>query len=166
MVRENDSRNCYRCVVPVEVSAATLKINGRRYPCRVTDASRESFGICISTKCSRKLVVGKPKLELLFSNERWSVLVDSHFQESDELLHVGLARVRELTKVKSPVSVAGGLSSAHVSLTGDPSFLLALMVAFLLTCICLPGIGDSLGTAPRVREGVNNMVEYVTQAVN
>jgi hypothetical protein len=165
MAGDNDSRSSYRCVIPAEVGAAKLKINGTLVECRVTDASRDAFGICISNKYARKLLGRKPRLELYFRSERWRVSVHSHYQETDTLLNVGLDRVCELTKPRLPSGFGGICGTAQVSLASDPSFLLALMVAFLLTCICLPGIGDSLGTAPRVREGVNNMVRYVTQAI-
>ena len=37
MVRDNESKGSYRCVIPVEVGAAKLKINGKTHACRVTE---------------------------------------------------------------------------------------------------------------------------------
>lgn len=164
MSRDSDSRQSYRCVIAAENGAAKLKINRRAIDCQVLDTSRESFGIRLSNKFSRKILQRKPRLELHFQGEQWEVAVISHFNEDPQYVHVGLARTRDLTKFSVQQSWSG--SAPKFSTSTDPSFLLALMVAFLLCCACLPGIGDNLGTATRIREGVSQMVEYVSKAVN
>ena len=165
MSRLHDSRASFRCAIAPEYGAARLRINGKSVACRVMETSCDAFSIAVDAKYSSRLLNSKSRLVLEYRDEKWLVSVHSHFKEGDTF-RVGLCRERDLTKFKQPSSMSGMFSASQFSMTTDPSFLLALMVAFLLCCICLPGIGDSLGTAPRVREGVNSMFDYVTEAIH
>ncbi len=164
MTREHDRRKSYRCVIAPEDGAAKLKLNGKLVDCRVLDTSCDAFSIQIPAKHSHQLLARNPRLELSFRGERWEVNVNGHFRDQVDEVTVALERVRELTKLKAANSW-GGASGGQFSAATDPSFLLALMVAFLLCCVCLPGIGDSLGTATRVREGMGVMMKYVSEAI-
>jgi hypothetical protein len=74
---------------------------------------------------------------------------------------VVLERIAELTPVKMP-SPWTTLFSLQISRNTDPKFLLALMVAFIVVCLALPGIGDKLGTAPRIKNGVGTFLRAFT----
>lgn len=164
MVRNVDLRSSFRCAVASEDGAAQLKINGKLHNCQVTNTSREGFGIRIARKVGSG-INHRTRMELLYRNEKWEVTKGWEFQDNDHEMAIGLARVREVSKLKSPSSMGFSLIP-RISANTDPSFLVALLVAFLLTCLCLPGIGDNLGTAPKVRSGVNSMLDYVKDTFN
>jgi hypothetical protein len=164
MVRNVDLRSSFRCAVAPEDGAAQLKVNGKLHDCQVTNTSREGFGIRIRRKVGRK-INQRTRMVLLYRNEKWEVTKIWDFQDNDVDIAIGLERVRELSKLKPPKS--SGLNiMPRISANTDPSFLLALLIAFMLTCLCLPGIGDNLGTAPKVRSGVNSMLDYVRDTFN
>ncbi len=164
MVRNVDLRSSFRCAVAPEDGAGQLKINGKLHDCRVTDTSSEGFGILIGRKMGCT-VTHRSRLVLFYRNEKWEVTKLWEFQDNDREIAIGLARVRELSKLKSPVSLGLNLMP-RISANTDPSFLVALLLALMLTCLCLPGIGDNLGTAPKVRSGVNSMLDYVKETFN
>jgi hypothetical protein len=33
------------------------------------------------------------------------------------------------------------------------------MVAFIFSCIALPGLGDQIGTAPKVKKGIHSVLD-------
>ena len=164
MARNVDLRSSFRCAVAPEDGCAKIRINGRLLQCTVTNTSREGFGIQLSRRLHRKLTP-KSKLELWYRNEKWEVSQVWDFHDNDKESSIGLNRVRELSKLKSPISWSLSLVPRFSSNT-DPSFLLALVLAFMLTCMCLPGIGDNLGTASRIRTGVKSVMDYVTDTFN
>ncbi len=164
MTRPIEERAAFRCAIAPEDSAARIKISGRWYDCAVVNASRDGFGVRLPSRLAKTLRISK-RIELKFRSERWEVLRASEYFDTDDLMIVGLLRVRELTRVRVKNSI--GLTLVpKFSADTDPSFLLALVVAFLVTCVCLPGIGSHLGTAPKVRDGVNSVVQKVIETIN
>ncbi len=161
MVRNLDLRSSFRCAIAPEDGAAMLKINGKLYPCHVVNTSREGFGVVVPSQIADRLKK-RSKLELIFRNENWEVSKSWDFHENDGKTSLGLVRIRELSKPK--VATSWGFSvMPNFSSNTDPSFLMALLVAFVVTCLCLPGIGDNIGTAPKVRKGVNTMMKHVKE---
>lgn len=159
-----ERRSSFRCSIAPEDGAARLKINGKVVPCVVINTSSEGFGIRVPKKIGQRLTV-KASIQLWFRNEKWQVVKAWEFQDHSQVMTVGLTRVREVTKIKAP-SAWGAALIPRFSSDNDASFLIALVVALMLTCICLPGVGDNLGTASKVRQGVNTMVKYVQDTFN
>ncbi len=52
-----------------------------------------------------------------------------------------------------------------MNLQADPAFLMFMMIVFLIMCVTLPGIGDKLGTAPKVRSGVHCVLDVIKDFV-
>ncbi|MEZ6134815.1 MAG: hypothetical protein R3C53_07890 [Pirellulaceae bacterium] len=164
MTRPHDVRSSFRCTIAPEDSAAVVKISGKKFNCSVVNTSRDGFGIRVPCKLAKQLKKAK-RVELVFRNERWQVKPVSEFSEDGKTASVGLVRIVELTKINLHQSI--GFSSVPKFSPGtDPSFLVALVVAFLLTCVCLPGIGTHLGTAPKIRDGVSYLMRTVAETMN
>lgn len=150
-------RQEYRCCIAAENSAGKLKIGLRTFDVCVTNTSRTGFGIRMPTHVAKKLS-SKRRLLLLYAGETWEVGVQSRYSDDSQFTNLGLIRGRELTKLQVPGSWWGGMFSRS-SAPADPTFLAFLVLAFLIAVISLPGIGDSLGTAPKVRKALSSLLD-------
>ena len=163
MARPNDDRNAFRCRIPPENSAAKLKLRGRLIDVNVLDTSRSGFSVRMPNKIARKLS-GRKRAVLFFGGDKWEVTAQSSYTGTDDFTVIGLSRIREITKIKEPR--CWGFSLPKINLQNDPAFLMYLMLALVVAVICLPGLGDNLGTAPKVRKGLSNVVESITHTIN
>lgn len=161
MARQNDDRSAYRCTVAPENSRAQLVVGRKKYDVSIQETSRDGFGVRMSNTLASKLSDMKV-YELLYAGEDWLVTKEGHYTD-DDVTVVGFKRQKEVTKIKSPVSWFPFLSSSRSQ--SDPAFLLYLMIAFLVACVALPGMGDSLGTAPRIKKGFQTIFEVVNDII-
>ncbi len=95
----------------------------------------------------------KSNLRLSYRGELWEVNVEGEFCDTPKSASLSLTRVRDLTRVRLPSGLQFSFGQMF-SLQQDPTFLLALMIAFLAALFCLPGVGDQAGTAPKVSRAV------------
>lgn len=156
MARPHDTRGAFRCSVAPEHSAATLSVGSRRFRVSVLDTSRKGFTVRIPTAQAQR-INGKKKMVLDFAGEQWEVALKSRYIDSENATCLGFARLQDLTKIKQ---TSGWGFSLHTKTAtqADPSFLLFLIFAFVVAAMTLPGIGDSLGTAPKVRDAVRSVI--------
>lgn len=146
----------YRCSIATENSAGRLKIAGFWYSVRVLNMSRTGYRVRLPNSVAKKLRGGRvPVLD--FAGEQWEVDVKSRYSTENKFTEFGLARKKELTRYKLPSSWSFSMPSCF-NVNSDPAFLGFLIIAFLTVVICLPGIGDSLGTAPKVRHAVQAVI--------
>jgi hypothetical protein len=158
MSQSSINGNAYRCIVAPERSAAVLRVGRTRFPVNVLDTSRDGFTVRVPNAAVAKMdrKRNSPRLELRFDGERWEVDRSGSYADNHEFTQLSLVRIRDLTKLKQP----GGFEWASVtqlSAQKDPTLLVGLLVAFLIACFCLPGIGDQIGTAPKVSRAVRGM---------
>lgn len=147
----------FRCCIAAENSAGRLKIAGFWYSVCVLNMSRTGYRVRLTNSIAKKLRPGRTPV-LDFAGEQWVVDIKSRYSNQDEYTELGLARKKELTKYKLPRSWSFTVPSC-LNVDSDPAFLGFLVLAFLTAVICLPGIGDSLGTAPRVRDVVQAVMQ-------
>ena len=155
MTYEQDRKTAYRCAIATENSTAELRVGSKSYSITVLDASREGFTIRVPDTILGR-IRNKAFCRLEFSSELSEVACESEFADTPGFTNIGLTRVRDLTRIKLPSGFRFPFGSMF-SLQQDPTFLLGLMIAFLLACFCLPGIGDQIGTAPKVSRTVQNV---------
>ncbi len=147
--------HAFRCAVPAEHGEAWLVVGWHRHPVRVTELSRNGFTIQVRNKTYAKCREGKKAL-LHYQGEIWEVVCTSTFRMVDDYAEISLHRLADRTKVRGPrSSLCSLLPIANV--TADPVLPLALLVSFLFACLALPGMGDSLGTAPKIRKVVQDV---------
>jgi hypothetical protein len=129
----------------------------------VLDASRDGFTIRVPNTILER-IRSKASCRLEFASALSEVVCESEFADCKDFTNIGLKRVRDLTKFKMPSGFQFSFGSMF-SLQQDPAFLLGLMIAFLLACFCLPGIGDQVGTAPKVSRAVRGVWSSIEKSV-
>ncbi len=152
MPYEQDRSAAYKCIVSSDNSAAELRVGNKSFSVRVLDLSRDGFTIRVPNAILKK-VRSKANLRLEYASELWEVACDGEFSDSSDFTNLGLLRVRDLTKLKMPSGFQFSFG-AMFSLNQDPTLLLGLLLAFLAACFCLPGVGDQVGTAPKISRTV------------
>ncbi len=157
MAESQNQRQEYRCCISSENSAGKMKIGSRTYNVCVLNTSRTGFCVRIPNSVAKQLR-GNRRPILLFSGETWEVEVKSRYSDESMFTNLGVTRKRDLTKITQP-SGWGATLACSTNFQSDPTFLAVLVIAFLAAVICLPGIGDSLGTAPKVREVINSVLK-------
>ena len=159
MTRQHADRTAFRCAVAPENAAAKLKIGFSKYDVAVLDTSRSGFSVKMPTKIAKKIREGD-QCVLLYNDEVWEVQKEAQFASGKKSVNVGFSKVSDLTKIETPkgsiVASNKGFSAA------DPSFLMYLMLAFIFVCLAMPGLGDNLGTAPKIRFGIQTIWEIIT----
>ena len=149
------TRTAFRCCVVPEQSAGCLRLGWRNHDVRVIDTSREAFTLQVSAAVFRRMREGTQAV-LRTNGEVWDVQCTAVFRMIYDRYHVTMARVNDRTTVRGPkTSLWSILPKPNV--TSDPVLPLALLVSFLLACIALPGMGDRLGTAPKIRKAVQDV---------
>lgn len=144
----------YRCTIPPEDCACRLRVGRKDVVCELIDLSREDFRIRVPKKHARVIRRAR-RLELRYHGERWLVKLAPTQEDQPDI--VSLLRINELTPVNMP-SPWATLGTMRMSRETDPRFVLALMLALIAACVSLPGIGDQLGTAPRIKDGVHSVL--------
>lgn len=150
-----DATKPYRCILPPEDCTCRLRVGRRDVVGELIDLSREDFRVRVAKKHAAAMRRAK-RIELRYHGERWLVRVNKDSSNETENVYM-LQRIDELTPVRFP-SPWATLKSLNMSRETDPRFVLALMVAFIAACIALPGIGDQLGTAPRIKNGLHSVI--------
>lgn len=159
MTYENPT-SAFRCTVVPEQSSGRLRLGWQRHQIRVLDTSRDAFTLQVSAETFGKLREGSRAI-LDYHDEVWDVECTAVFRLLDDRFHVSMSRLRDRTAIRGPKS--SSLSALLPSGgTADPVLPLALLISFLLACVALPGMGDSLGTAPKIRKAVQDVWRMTT----
>ncbi len=144
MPNSRQPASAFRCVVPPEISAGVLHTRRSSIPVRVVEMSRSDFVITIDRRHLPSVEIGGP-LHLDFRGERWEVRRFSEYFETESLARVGLERLRDVTRVRLPRSWTATFSPRW-NTHSDPTLLMGLSFALLITCAVMPGLGDRIGT--------------------
>lgn len=160
MITTEITRSAFRCSVAPEQSAGNMRLGWRRHDVRVIDTSREAFTLQVPAATFSRIKEGS-RAVLEFNGETWDVECTAVFRMVDDRYHASMARVKDRTAVRGPkTSFWSMLPLVHG--TTDPVLPLALLISFLLACVALPGMGDTLGTAPKIRKVVQDVWRKTT----
>ncbi len=151
------TNQAFRCSIAPEHSCAVLRIGWRQFPTNVVDTSRDGFTIRCSPPIAARLE-GK-RARLTFRSETWEIEPYRSYSESDDSKQIGCRRIRDLTRVKEPKTSLLSLWGPRISASNDPGLLMFLLVVFIIACVSMPGLGDKLGTAPRIRSGIGEVTQ-------
>lgn len=160
MVANEITCTAFRCTLIPEHSAGALRLGCRWQDVCVIDTSRDAFTLEVGAATFRRIREGT-RAVLRHNGETWDVQCTALFQMVDERYHVTMARIRERTGVRGPKSSLWSLLPT-INTSADPVLPLALLISFIIACIALPGMGDSLGTAPKVRQIVQDVWRKAT----
>jgi hypothetical protein len=151
-----DRTKPYRCQIPLDDCACHIRVGSKDTLCEIIDLSRLDFRLEVPKGFEKTLRKAK-RIELRYHGELWLVRLSKVTPENQKVVVV-LDRVAELTPVKMP-SPWTTLFTLKMSRQTDPRFVLVVMLAFIAACLALPGVGDTLGTAPRIKNGVHNVLQ-------
>ncbi len=153
-------RAAFRCAVAPDHSNAVLILGRRKFAINVLATSRDGYTLRCSEKIASKFAVNS-KARLVFRGETWEISRKSLYNESKDVVHLGCKRVRDLTKTKEPKTSIFASLVPRNSLSNDPALLMYLLVAFMVACVSLPGLGNQLGTAPKIQKGIKAIAKEV-----
>lgn len=151
-------RSAFRCAVAPEYSKGTLAVGYTKFAINVLDTSRDGYTLRCPARVASKLKPGK-LARLVFRGETWEVERNSLYNESTDFIHLGCTRVRELTRIKQPKSSMFAALAPRITLSSDPGLLMFLLIAFMVAVVSLPGLGNKLGTAPKIQKGISEIAK-------
>lgn len=162
MIALENRKQAFRCSVSEELSKARLKTGIRTLNVHVRDTSREGYTI-VATPAIAKRIPNKPIL-LEFNGETTLVEANGTYQDEPGVVRINLARLADCTKYSVPSSW-WSIFVPKVSVNSDPTLPVGMIIAFLVLSTCLPGTGDSLGTAPKVRWMLSNLWQIFDETI-
>lgn len=153
------SSSFFRCRVQSDQSRASLRIGSTTVPAVLQETSIDGFTVTVAPKYGKRLRVGRRWL-LETHNEKSEVHAEWLFHSPNGVIQLGLRRLRDLTPSEEP---RGGIMwrlGGHRSIdSSTPELVFAGLVVFLFVTLTLPGLGDHLGTAPRIRSAVQGVMD-------
>lgn len=165
-IKEREEEEVYfRCPIPTDQARAVLVVGRRSVPILVQEASIDAFTVLVAPRHSSKLKVGRP-WTLEYDGTRTEIHPQWIFNSPDGQVQLGLRRLRDLTT--QPTVRRSILTRVGGKRYEDPNFSAAAyggFVLFLFSLMALPGLGDRLGTAPRIEATVKWMLSGIQQAM-
>lgn len=159
MSESDRSSSFFRCRVPSEQSKARLRIGSCTIPAVLQETSIDGFTVTLDPKYGKRLRVARRWL-LTTGNEKAEVHVEWMFHAPSGDIQLGLRRLRDLTPSEEPRGgLLWGWGRGRSIDTSTPELLFAGLVVFLFVTLSLPGLGDHLGTAPRIRAAVQGVMD-------
>lgn len=152
----------FRCPVQAENSAATIVIRGKKIPVKLQDTSIDGFSVVIDSRHVRKLRVGSQWI-LKSGDEVTEVWAEWMFNAPDGRVQLGLRRLKDLTPQPKDSWFPSVFS--YRKHTSNPEVLLAGSVLTGFLALSLPGVGDKLGTAGRIQEGLKLIYDVIGDSV-
>ncbi len=145
-----NSESFFRCPVAEDSAEANLKVGRRRIKVSVQDTSIDGFTVLVPSASAKHLRVGVPWI-LEYDETRTETLAQWFHHGLQGQTQVGLRRMRDLTPVKYIGSwYTGFLPSGSRSSGTDATVAYAGFTILLFLSMAMPGLGDYLGTAPRI----------------
>lgn len=156
----------FRCPVQGDHSRAVIQIGRRRIPAVLQETSIDGFTLTVTPKYASSLRMGRPWLLRTYS-EKTEVHAEWLFHAPSGQVQLGVRRLRDLTPAEQARSgwrfrLPFGPRSLH---TNTPELIFAALVATIFVILSLPGVGEQLGTAPRIRAAVEGVVETLSLMV-
>jgi hypothetical protein len=162
MSDESETTGFFRCPVQPEQANAYLKIGLQKVPVTLCETSIDGFTITIAGRHSRRVRLGA-RSRIKTRSEYAEVHVEWLFHAPGGGIQIGLRRLRDLTPSEEPrrAVVMGRDMRSHGNAMGSSELVFAGLVIFLFLALSMPGLGDSLGTAPRIRGAVTAVASAV-----
>ena len=162
---ETQDLSYYRCPVHEDHAEAVLCSGRRRLKVLVQETSIDGFTVLVEPHDANCLIIGRPWV-LEYEGARVEVHGQWFFNFPDGDFQMGLRRLRDLTKPQSqtqPFFSKGRHSGIHDLGFSGVVYSGILLAIFLV--LAMPGLGDALGTAPKIESAVmwlwSGMGEFV-----
>lgn len=165
-VPNENQEKVYRCKV-VGDNTATLFIGHKALKVFVRETSGNGFTLGIDPKITKRISAGK-RYELRYDDRRIEVIAETFTETVQGEARLRVGTIHEFEPVKRwafrlPFS-RGSRVVSHESCINSG----AVYGGFVLVIFCvmsLPGIGDKLGTAPRIESALQMMGKNVGDVV-
>ena len=151
---ETQDPSYYRCPVHEDHAEAVLCSRRRRLKVLVQETSIDGFTVLVKPHDANRLTIGRPWV-LEYEGTRVEVHGQWFFNSPDGDLQMGLRRLRDLTKPQSqrgPFFSKWRHSSIHD--VGFSGVVYSGMLLAIFLVLAMPGLGDALGTAPKIESAV------------
>lgn len=155
------SQRFFRCRVAEEQSLGCLRIGRIRLRVHVDEKSIDGFTIRMTDDDLARLRFRKKEWVLEQLSEQSSVRPEWFLNHADGVVQLGLRRIADLTPpppVPSGLAALFSLKGIGACLSSCCEIWLGCAALLLLAILTLPGMGDYLGTAPRIRQGSSLIV--------
>lgn len=156
----------FRCPVQAEHNQALIRVGRRSSKAEVTETSIDGFTVTVAAKFAKRLNVGRPWV-LEYDGTRTEVHPQWIFNSPDGAMQLGLRRLRDLTrppKIQSG-SILGRIGGKRYEQPGHTAVAFGGFVLFLFSLMSLPGLGDRLGTAPRIQGAMQWVVHELNLTI-
>lgn len=162
---EDDDRSYARCTVQGD-RTALLRIGRNKIEVEMQETSIAGYTLEVDAKHKRLLKNAK-SIHVSFNGMKADATLETIMKAPNGKLRIGLKRQTEPKKAKS------GKNSflSRFARKADAQNTTNVMVAYggfvivLFTVMALPGLGDRLGTAPRIEGAVQWVVTAIDQQV-
>jgi hypothetical protein len=144
----------YRCPVHEDHAEAVLCSRRRRLKVLVQETSIDGFTVLVKPCDANRLTIGRPWV-LEYEGTRVEVHGQWFFNSPDGHVQMGLRRLRDLTKPGSPTGpLFSKWRSASIHDMGFSGLVYTGLLLVIFLVLAMPGIGDALGTAPKIESAV------------
>ncbi|MCP4943241.1 MAG: hypothetical protein GY924_14845 [Planctomycetaceae bacterium] len=151
---ETQDPRYYRCPVHEDHAEAVLCSRRRRLKVLVQETSIDGFTVLVRPQDADRLAIGRPWV-LEYGGARVEVHGQWFFNSPDGHVQMGLRRLRDLTKPDvSTGSVLYRWKPASIHDLGFSGVIYSGLLLVVFLVLAMPGIGDALGTAPRIESAV------------
>lgn len=160
--------NSFRCNV-VGKNAAMLRVGRTARKVSVREASGSGFTIGLDAKTAKRIKCGK-RYELRYDERRLLVLAEAFVETIDGEARLRIGTVheyepRERWAFRLPFTSGRKIMSHDSAVNNGAAYGGFVLVLFCV--MALPGIGEQLGTAPKIHEALalmqKNIVDVYTE---
>jgi hypothetical protein len=153
-MNETQDPSYYRCPVHEDHAEAVLCSRRRRLKVLVQETSIDGFTVLVKPQDADRLSIGRPWV-LEYSGARVEVHGQWFFNSPDGHVQMGLRRLRDLTQPgNSTTSLFSRYKHTSIHDLGFSGVIYAAILLAVFLVLALPGIGDALGTAPKIESAV------------
>ena len=159
----SDNQHFFKCHVSEELAGGKLRVGRREYNILVDEKSIDGFTIRINAADLAKVNPDSRKEWVLqHQGEFASVEPESLLKQGADYVQMSLHRLRDLTPPpRGDSSLASLISMRGIGrrIANYPELMLGGSSILLLILLTIPGFGDHLGTAPRIRQGAQTLIK-------
>ena len=153
---EGDNRSFFRCPISDEKRSVTVRLGRKTIAAEMLEESISGFTLAVPKNIGKKAKSAK-KLTVEYDAGLYEVEFESSNPFDKGRVRIGVRRVRDLTK---PATIKNTfLTQMFAPSLNAQSAAVAYggFVLVLFSVLAMPGLGEKLGTAPRIEAAAKSM---------
>lgn len=152
----------FRCPVPIENSAATLRFSGTAVPVEVHESSIDGFSVSVKPQHMSKLRLG-PRWVLQSATERSEVWPQWLYCAPDGHVQVGLRRLQDLAPPRKSRWRPRWRNRGRRAT--DRGLLYSVLILLAALAVCWPSLNERLQESPAAQQALRLLVNTVSAFV-